>query len=240
MSKSTAPARRRRAIVAGAAGMALLLGGTTFALWEDTITLPGGNTVSSGIMELGQPGAVTYLDVTANRRDATAQSAVSGRDGHTIDLSQWQTVPGDLAEIAIPISVGLKGDNLVADLKITGTQALQQSSSWAGLKLGYELYRAGNQTPLYTSSTTNPARVLIQPQDNASGGQDDYVSANGDIVLFAPGNASQSTADYYAVILVEFDDATDGTDDQDLTEALATLGATLEQVVDTTGAGDYS
>lgn len=98
--------------VAGAAGVALLLGGAgTFALWNSSASVAGGNIVAGNL--------------------AVADSATAGvwkANGQVVTLSSFKAVPGDVLTYTKPVSVTATGDNLVATLglspaAITGTTA---------------------------------------------------------------------------------------------------------------------
>lgn len=130
---------KTKGVIAGLAGLALLSGGTTFALWSDSDSIPGG-TITNG--ELGVTAAsVGWFDVSPDRTDVTADlTPVTDLDGHAIDLSTWRMVPGDVAEGTYGLDVTLEGDNLVANLDITsanGTVSLPE-----GLAISYRVYDA--------------------------------------------------------------------------------------------------
>lgn len=91
--------------IAGAAGVALLLGGAgTFALWNDDATVNGG-TISAGTLTVVEtPGAT---------------SEWSSADGGTIaDIGAFQIVPGDVLTYTTTLDITAQGDNLSATLEI--------------------------------------------------------------------------------------------------------------------------
>ncbi|SDK60851.1 alternate-type signal peptide domain-containing protein [Cryobacterium sp. Sr8] len=100
--------------IAGAAGVALLLGGAgTFALWNDDATVDGG-TIVAGNLDLA-------TDLTSGE-----WSDANG----TIDLSTFVAVPGDVLTYTTDVDVTATGDNLVATLGL-GTASITASSSAA-------------------------------------------------------------------------------------------------------------
>lgn len=100
--------------IAGAAGVALLLGGAgTFALWNDTATVNGGTIVAGN------------LDVTTD----VSSGGWSDVDG-PIDLTTFMAVPGDVLTYTKDVEVTATGDNLVATLAL-GAAAISPSSSAA-------------------------------------------------------------------------------------------------------------
>ena len=151
--------RRKRAVavLAVAAGAALLIGGSTYALWSQTADMNGG-TITSGDLRL-VAGEVSSFDVSADRADsstteetdrsvldassnpltfnqgeaAKVENLNGGADeatltGHVIDEpGDWLIVPGDTLAVLYPYTVTLKGDNLVAELTIDTTGLVQDN-----------------------------------------------------------------------------------------------------------------
>ena len=133
--------KRVTAIIAVAAGAALLIGGSTYALWSATAGMDGGK-ITSGDLNL-EAGDVSAYDVSYDRQDSVPVTdgtnnlifnakenldgdtviVNGGKDGvtmtgHDIDLNSWLITPGDTAAVLFPYTVTLKGDNLVAQLTI--------------------------------------------------------------------------------------------------------------------------
>jgi len=71
-TKTQASTKRRNAVLAGAAGVALLLGGSTYALWSDTAEITGG-TIHAGDLALGSV-ELTQWDVSADRYSRTGET----------------------------------------------------------------------------------------------------------------------------------------------------------------------
>lgn len=91
--------------IAGAAGVALLLGGAgTFALWNDDATVDGG-TISAGTLTVVEAPGTT--------------DGWSSADGGTIaDIADFLIVPGDVLTYTTTLEITAEGDNLSAILDI--------------------------------------------------------------------------------------------------------------------------
>lgn len=92
--------------VAGAAGVALLLGGAgTFALWNGTAATPAGSITA---------GTLTIAPATA----AGVWKDASTTTPATIDISTFKTVPGDKLTYTKDVVIAATGNNLSATLKL--------------------------------------------------------------------------------------------------------------------------
>jgi alternate signal-mediated exported protein len=134
--------KKTKAVVAGTAGAALLLGaGGTFALWSDHEQVRGG-TITAGRLDV-KAMEPRWYDVSQDRPDAqplglgidwntvdfgpesqwngipTDFAAWSGDAvGHEIDLDAWRTVPGDQIMGLFEVHAMTEGDNLEAELMV--------------------------------------------------------------------------------------------------------------------------
>jgi len=91
--------------VAGAAGVALLLGGAgSFALWNSTAEANVGS-VASGTLSIDLVGAATWKDISA---DATVPAIA--------DIADFRIAPGDTIELTQKVDIDAVGDNLRATL----------------------------------------------------------------------------------------------------------------------------
>ena len=92
------------AIALGAAGLLLLGGAGTYALWSDSVDL-GGGTINSGQLE--------FVGTTAGVwRDASA-----GAPGTVIpNIANFLLVPGDVLTYSLTTTLRARGDNLEATL----------------------------------------------------------------------------------------------------------------------------
>jgi alternate signal-mediated exported protein len=90
--------------IAGAVGVALLLGGAgTFALWNSSIGVASG-TVATGTLAFGTSTGATWTDVSP------------GATTTTFDPTTQKIVPGDVVKLTQTVSVSATGKNLVATL----------------------------------------------------------------------------------------------------------------------------
>jgi alternate signal-mediated exported protein len=90
--------------IAGAAGVALLLGGAgTFALWNANVGVASG-TVSTGTLSFGTNSGATWKDTSA------------GAATTTFDPATQKIVPGDVVTLTQVITVNATGKNLKAQL----------------------------------------------------------------------------------------------------------------------------
>lgn len=91
-----------RGVLIGLVGIALLIGGGTFALWYDTAAVSDGE-ITSGELSLDvDPGDAVWADQEAN----------------PIDIEDYLIVPGDVLTLTQPVTVIAVGDTLEALLSI--------------------------------------------------------------------------------------------------------------------------
>ena len=97
--------------IAGAAGVALLLGGAgTFALWNDT-------------------AAVAGADITAGTLTVTAATGIWADQNAAIDIANYLIVPGDTLTYESVITVDAQGDNLKAKLSVDNASIVSGDSA---------------------------------------------------------------------------------------------------------------
>lgn len=102
--------------IAGATGIALLMGGFgTYALWSDSQGL-GGGTVQSGTLDIVSVGTASWADVSADRTSATWSASD-------------KMVPGDKVTLTRSVTIDAEGKNLVVDFALTG---LPTGPYWGG------------------------------------------------------------------------------------------------------------
>lgn len=192
---------KTKGLIAGAAGIALLTGGSTFALWTASDSVAGG-TITNGELDVAAIDAISWADVSADRADAP----------HAITLATWQMVPGDTIEGTQDIDVALDGDNLVAELTLrnAGTDALPD-----GVTVEYDVVQAG--TVLATAPLGDVAQLELQSADNPD--------VAGRTVV---GTSLEGTTDLTVVVRVEFD--ADGRTSVLDTSVLDGLSVELDQV----------
>jgi len=94
--------------VAGAAGIALLMGGFgTYALWTDSISGINGGSLESGALRIVGTGNGTWTETSTG----TTQAWSNASD---------RMVPGDVVVLTQPLDVKAVGKNLRAKLTVSG------------------------------------------------------------------------------------------------------------------------
>ncbi|MDR2381262.1 MAG: alternate-type signal peptide domain-containing protein, partial [Bifidobacteriaceae bacterium] len=119
--------RRFKGLVAGAAGVALLLGGSTFALWHDSISASF-DDVKHGTLTIAasQVGAKAY-----DARNTQAESdALANENAKEITLSSFLAVPGDKLELDVPVEISASGDNMKYDLDLAVNSETSVDKHW--------------------------------------------------------------------------------------------------------------
>ena len=155
--------RSVKGLLAASAGVAVIATGATFALWSDSSTTDGG-VITSGVLDVDYPGAVDWLDVSADRLDA----------GHSIVLDDFRISPGDTIQGDLGIDAALEGENVVATLSLS-TDAAPSGALLAaddGVVVTYTLLDAAGDpvaavtnVPFGTAST-----VTFAASDNGAAG----------------------------------------------------------------------
>jgi spore coat-associated protein N len=91
------------AIALGAAGLLLLGGAGTYALWSDSVTLDGG-TINAGQLDLAVTSPGAWADVSTGTPVAIA------------DIDAFPVVPGDVLTYSLSATLTAEGENLEATL----------------------------------------------------------------------------------------------------------------------------
>lgn len=131
-----------KASIAGAAGIALLLGGAgTLAVWSDTEIIPGG-TIASGTLEI---------------------TASTGSWDDAPDL--W--VPGDTFTYTGEVEITATGDNLVAQLTIdtsavTGDEELLDALVFDVTVSGANITQVGSSNVYTVTANNGPVRAQVE------------------------------------------------------------------------------
>jgi alternate signal-mediated exported protein len=235
-------ARRRKGIIAGAAGAALLLGGSTFALWSDSVDIAGasitaGNLDISPVPALQNP--VTFWDISSDRTDRNAKSPASTgtNDAHAIasdDIAGYRIVPGDTLLAAYKFDVVLEGDNLVATLngQLTADGAVTTAFG-NGLTVTYEIYLGQDATGTLLGSGTftgsavgkTALAVLEAPVQGGPGEATPSPAATPGITLMPSSNVKVTV-----LVKAAFSSAVSGQTDVSAQKILGDLTVSLEQV----------
>lgn len=122
MKKTSAFSRKTTKVAtASALGVALLLGGGTYALWTSNVTANTQATITSGDLKVTSAAAQKWSDVTD-----TANPAVIS------DLSAYRLAPGSTVQLKQDLNVVVVGNNISGILNVTVPNtttgaALQQS-----------------------------------------------------------------------------------------------------------------
>ncbi|WP_423918044.1 alternate-type signal peptide domain-containing protein [Frigoribacterium sp. 2-23] len=157
--------------VAGAAGIALLLGGAgTFALWNQSATASA-STVTSGTLSIATAGTGTWTDVSTS----TARTIS--------DIASYRIVPGSKLKFVQQLSVNATGNDLKADFtydtkSVTGSLAstitpvltIAGSATTTALPSGFTASSKANTfsvQPTGSGSTAVYATVTIELPQNS-------------------------------------------------------------------------
>ena len=240
-NKST---KRRNAVVAAIAGAALLLGGSTYALWSANAGMEGGKIISGDLNITAGPS--NAWDISTNlsgelRTDEDQAVAtkdgieLDGLQGHAIDsLEDWPMVPGDTVALTFPYTIVLDGDNMVAQLAIGvdsdadlgDLTATIEETDDPYITMTYEVFdkdgaSLGITGTIDASTTSTPVSYFQAP--NITPGTED-----GDIPVVTGGSE-----DYVLVVYVNFNKDTPKREmagAQTLVDISNKLTATLTQV----------
>lgn len=193
-------------LVAGAAGAALLLSGATYALWTDDATVEGG-AITAGNLDVASVEG-QWKDVSDDRTDSP----------HGIDLADFRIVPGDTIRGSFGIDAGLEGDNMLAQLALSGGGLTGDLA--AGLEAAYTVLDAtGAVVASGTGGVADGISLVLASADNPEPGSALVVPATADNV-----------ADFTLQIDITFDAATSEQDLVQTQAALADAGVALTQV----------
>ncbi|WAC50370.1 alternate-type signal peptide domain-containing protein [Frigoribacterium sp. SL97] len=127
-------------ILAGAAGIALLAGGTTFALWSDETAKPA--------------AAISNGDMSINVNDGTWADVSTGV-AKPLNPATFRSVPGDKLRFTVPITLVASGDNAGATLGVKSGSTVAQLAS-KNATATYSLTEVGQTQPM-----TGAANVAI-------------------------------------------------------------------------------
>lgn len=196
-----------KGFLAGAAGVGLLLGGSTFALWSDNDTVDGAK-ITAGNLAVKVDRA-HWRDISDDRTD----------NSHRIHLRNFKIIPGDEIQGEYKVNVGLTGDNMVAELSLAQKGKTAGGALADGLDITYEvLDKDGN---VLVTSGNEGARIALASRDNTN--------RAATAIVVGP-EARGRSADFTVRVTVEFDE---DTENQDLVKAHAWLkdaDLELEQV----------
>jgi alternate signal-mediated exported protein len=217
--------KRRKGLLWVAGGTALLLGGSTFALWSASADI-GGGSVTAGDLNITAEDESSFWDVSADRLDATDElpGTDGSQPGHLIDdTATWRMVPGDKVAAVFDATVTLEGDNLVGHLTVDGLDGAEGQFN-EGINWSYEVY-SGDQllsAEAALPSDGNTGMFFSAPR----AGQDSGASDANDLVV----EMEETTKNVTVVIYGEFDAATEEREMVTVEHTLGELKLTLNQV----------
>lgn len=131
--------------IAGAAGVALLLGGAgTFALWNSSTAVSGGTIVAGNLLVADSGTVGTWA-----------------ANGTAMTLSSFKAVPGDVLTYTKTIAVTATGNNLVATLGLGAASITASTASAADTALAAYLTKSAVLSATGTGITASGANYTI-------------------------------------------------------------------------------
>lgn len=213
--------KKTKGFIAGAAGVGLLMSGTTLALWNDSAGVDDA-TITSGVLDVNV-GERLCEDISSDRTD----------NSHSIDLAEFKIIPGDTIECSWDVDLALEGENMAARLQllkdnepIQDVMDLVDGELVPGLDAVVTIERGSTTFPTSTFDPTGDGFVLYSYDNGNPPAVDTFVLP------------TKEYNDVIVTVQVTFDEATS---DQNLQEVAANLAAsqlTLTQVRD--GAEGYA
>jgi alternate signal-mediated exported protein len=153
-----------KGLLVGLAGAALLLGGSTYALWSAEDTQNGGAIVA-GDLGLTKVSTTGLYDVSTDRLDSSTDLSTlasclpaSTYTGHAAEVGSWNIVPGDSVVQVLGYKAHLKGDNLVAKMTVDFDDLTLTQTTGTAVTGNVKVYVDG--TAAYTADISN---MLTKP-----------------------------------------------------------------------------
>lgn len=212
---------KTKGALAGVAGVAILAGGTTFALWSDSDEVDGG-VITAGNLDVELTGHQWY-DTSDDRTD----------DEHEIDLSEFRIIPGDTVRGEFDLDLALEGDNMVATLSLQRDGAPTGDLFGDGthdVEVTYRLLDGDGLPVTDPTAFGDESTLTFASEDN---------SHNVEALATIPATLAEPGGEYTVEVTATFDE---DTPDQVLTQAtgdLAGIGVQLEQSRSTAGEGGF-
>ncbi|HLS65290.1 MAG TPA: alternate-type signal peptide domain-containing protein [Ruania sp.] len=182
--------KKTTGVVAGIAGAALLMGGTTFAMWKDSADVPGA-TLSSGNLEV-TTSDWGWQDVSPDRSGGA----------HDIDLSDFKIIPGDVIQGSFDVGVTLEGDNMAALVQftdangdpITSTADLVDGGLAAGLvDISFDVAWNGQSLPVTFDGLADG--IVLYSYDNTDAGTFQLPAASEEVTVTVTATFDEDTSD---------------------------------------------
>ncbi|MGJ9373689.1 alternate-type signal peptide domain-containing protein [Nesterenkonia sp. CF4.4] len=158
-----------RASIAGVAGLGLLAGGATFALWSDSEPVPDAE-ISSGTLTLSPASNIEWTDLSG-----TEPAVIT-------DITAYEAIPGARLQYAADFAVNASGDNLTAVLDTTG-MANASVGELSGDAVSVVSEFTLNGAPVTTVSSSDESQTVSVTVDIEVSDLGDTVGQNGQIVL---------------------------------------------------------
>jgi alternate signal-mediated exported protein, RER_14450 family len=138
--------------IAGAAGIALLLGGAgSFALWNANASVTGGAITA---------GTLTLSPVTSGAGAATWKDLTTGHTG-TITPSTFTIVPGDTIQLQQDLTITGSGNDLVAKLTSNAASLTGALAPALGTATVAQTYTATNGTVTGDTVSSSNGTVTV-------------------------------------------------------------------------------
>ena len=138
--------------IAGATGLALLLGGAgTFALWNASTTV-NANSVSSGVMTIVPLGTTSWMNKSADVVPASGVAIPS--------IAAYKIVPGDKVELTQKYTVAATGDNLAATLSYDPATIVAPGAADIALKTATNFTMAATGTGVTAGTLANTFKIV--------------------------------------------------------------------------------
>lgn len=132
--------RASKAVVASTLGIALLLGGSTYALWSVNAEMGSSATIAAGDLQVSAASAQNWFDVTDEARPLELSS-----------LNNFLLAPGDKLQLTQDLNVIVVGDNISGVLKLLVPNSSESSAILAQTTLTLSLF---NKDGVEISSVT--------------------------------------------------------------------------------------
>lgn len=130
------------ALAAGAAGILLLGGAGSYALWSDAETVQGG-TITAGNLDISPVAAGVWTDVSPGPVKTPGP----------LDIATFRMVPGDVLQYKAQYRVLADGENLRATIA-ADAQSIQRSGELTPTNTPVSLVSTYNGTPLANNQIT--------------------------------------------------------------------------------------
>lgn len=163
MNKPHSSKKMTQVAVASALGLALLVGGSTYALWSATSTANTAATITTG-----------DLAVTASAPELWSDVTVPATPVQITDLSAYRMAPGDSLQLEQDLNAVVVGNNITGILNVSVPNTTASAAILAQAQFAVQVYDKNNVLVGSVAPTTNTAGSLSVtinnlPQTDATG-----------------------------------------------------------------------